>query len=78
MKFITKPEKLYYYDPEKYPRTFCSFIIKGINLPPDIDPENWWNTFGKAKTKERLTKLRNDKIVGLKWAYYGKWELACC
>ena len=75
VKFITKAEKLNYYDPVQFPNTFCAFIIKGINLPPDINPENWWNTFGKARTKERLTKLRNDKIVGLKWAYYGNEEL---
>ena len=72
VKFITRPEKLNYYNPDQFPKTFCAFIIKGINLPSDVNPQNWWDTFGKARTRERLTKLRNDKITGLKWAYYGK------
>ena len=72
VKFITRPEKLEYKDPKKHPETFCAVIIRAVNLPPHINCENWWNTYGKAKTREKLTKLRNDRITALKWAYYGK------
>ena len=72
VKFITRPEKLLYQDPVQYPQTYCASIICAVNLPPDINAENWWNTFGKTKTREKLTKLRNDRITGLKWAYFSE------
>ena len=71
VKFITKPSKLEYADPQTNPDTFCAFIIKACNLPPEMDPKEWWNSFGKSKTREKLTKLRNDRITGLKWEFYG-------
>ena len=73
VKFITKPSKLEYADPIRFPKTFCAVIIKGCNLPPEMDPERWWNSFGKMRTKEIVTKIRNDKITGLKWEFFGKW-----
>ena len=72
MKFITREERLEYYDAFKYKNTFCSYIIRNLNLPDNINYEKWWNEIDKKALKEKVISLRNDRLKSLKWEYYGK------
>jgi len=72
VKFITREERLEYYDVFKYKNTFCSYIIRNLNLPDNTNYEKWWNEIGKKALKEKVISLRNDRLKSLKWEYYGK------
>ena len=67
-----KRRKLEYYDVFKYKNTFCSYIIRNLNLPDNTNYEKWWNEIGKKALKEKVISLRNDRLKSLKWEYYGK------
>ena len=77
VKFITRPDKLNYYDAEKFPNTFCAYVLKGCNVPKSIDHEAWWYNVGRRATKEKIVALRNDRIKSMKWAFFGK-VIVCC
>ena len=73
VKFITRAtENLAYSDPDKHPKTICSSVIKGCNLPLSVNKQEWWNTIGKRVTREKITTLRNDRVKLFKWEYFGK------
>jgi hypothetical protein len=44
VKFITRGKKLAYFDPSRYPNTYCAVVTKGWNLPPGTDTVQWWET----------------------------------
>ena len=72
MKFITREDRLEYYNVYKYNNTFYSYIIRNLNLLDNIDYEKWWNEIDKKALKEKVIFLRNDRLKSLKWEYYGK------
>lgn len=64
-----------YYDPDAFPETYCSLIIKGCNIPPSVDYKEWWTVVGRKVTLNQVSSLRNDRLKELKWSYYCKCHI---
>jgi hypothetical protein len=77
VKFITRSQKLAYYDPGRYPDTYCAVVTKGCNLPPGTDAVQWWETLARREVRRKVRQLRSDRMSSLKWAYYGKCLRVC-
>jgi hypothetical protein len=78
VKFITRSQKLAYFDPSRYPNTYCAVVTKGCNLPPGTDAVQWWETLARREeVRRKVRQLRSDRISALKWAYYGKCLRVC-
>lgn len=74
VKFIIKNKKMAYYDPDKYPNTYCAVVAKGCGIPEGYDAATWWETIAKQTVRRKVSQLRCDRITSLKWDYYSKYN----
>ena len=75
VKFITNANiKLAYCDPANPDNwnKYCYILIHGCNIPPELDPQCWWENIGRKTLHNQVVSLRNDRLQELKWSFFGE------
>ena len=72
LKFITNRDVALRFDIDKT-KTICGFVLDGLNIPQELNREDWWQTM-KNCVANSVNQLRNNKNTSVKWACFGK----CC
>ena len=75
VKFIISNKKMVYYDQATHPNTYCAVIPKGCAVPEGYDVDNWWETIATQTVRRKVPQLRADRLIALKWEYYGKYSI---
>ena len=68
VKFIVSVDRQLAYNMEA---SLCKYVVDGMHMANDPFVRDWWES-AKKIVRNKISQLRNDRAMSLKWEFFGK------